>query len=358
MKDTRTFFVFVILLVLLAVSAVLSLSIGSISIPFGKVVAVLAGKGGTASEINIIMQIRLPRLVMAFLLGGALSLSGFLLQTYFQNPIAGPFVLGISSGAKMTVAIAMIFFLQRGIYVGSVGLVLAAFLGAILSTSFILLVSKKISSIDSIFSAVALVFFPFLLTGRTFVFRVDGESQYIVYLRYMGQYLRETVRNFLQGSFTLKMYDFTIGMGDDINAIVRFHPLDFLSVFVPEEKTEALYVLILLLRYYLSGLSFSLYALSFGRGERAGREKRLNPVNVLSGALVYVFGGFMLIRVMNHPIYASAFIFLPLLLLSAERVSDGKGQLLFPLTVALSFISNYYYSTNVIIFLKFLYHRL
>lgn len=51
---------------------------------------------------------RLPRLIAAMLLGGALSISGFLLQTFFANPIAGPFVLGISSGAKLTVSLAMI----------------------------------------------------------------------------------------------------------------------------------------------------------------------------------------------------------------------------------------------------------
>lgn len=57
---------------------------------------------------------RLPRLIAAMLLGGALSISGFLLQTFFANPIAGPFVLGISSGAKLTVSLAMIGLLSRG----------------------------------------------------------------------------------------------------------------------------------------------------------------------------------------------------------------------------------------------------
>ena len=80
---------------------------------------------------------------MAALLGGALSLSGFLLQTFFSNPIAGPFVLGISSGAKMAVALTMIVFLK---YIGtfsSYTLVMAAFIGAVISTGFILLMSKK-----------------------------------------------------------------------------------------------------------------------------------------------------------------------------------------------------------------------
>lgn len=74
---------------------------------------------------------------------GALSLSGFLLQTFFSNPIAGPFVLGISSGAKMMVALAMIFFLERYAFVSSYTLIVAAFIGALISTGFILLLSRK-----------------------------------------------------------------------------------------------------------------------------------------------------------------------------------------------------------------------
>ena len=107
-------------------------------------------RDGEAVEYNIIWKIRLPRILMAALLGGALSLSGFLLQTFFSNPIAGPFVLGISSGAKMAVAMTMIVFLK---YIGtfsSYTLVMAAFIGALISTGFILLMSKKIHHMASL----------------------------------------------------------------------------------------------------------------------------------------------------------------------------------------------------------------
>ena len=80
-----------------------------------KILRILFLKEGAATEYNIIWKIRLPRILMAALLGGALSLSGFLLQTFFSNPIAGPFVLGISSGAKMVVAFTMIVYLK---YIG------------------------------------------------------------------------------------------------------------------------------------------------------------------------------------------------------------------------------------------------
>ena len=70
--------------------------------------AILAGSGKDETFSQIVWKIRLPRILAAILLGGALSVSGFLLQSFFQNPIAGPYVLGISSGAKLVVALTMI----------------------------------------------------------------------------------------------------------------------------------------------------------------------------------------------------------------------------------------------------------
>ncbi|MCR4821492.1 MAG: iron ABC transporter permease [Treponema sp.] len=144
--------IFSFLLFFLLLTFSLSLYFGNLSIPFPDILQIIFGGGQafSAQEVNIIEKIRLPRAIMAFLLGGALSLSGFLLQTYFQNPIAGPFVLGISSGAKMTVAASMIFFLGRGIHLSSFALVLSAFAGALLSTAFILALSKKIHSAGSL----------------------------------------------------------------------------------------------------------------------------------------------------------------------------------------------------------------
>ena len=78
------------------------------------------------------------------MLGGALSISGFLLQTFFGNPIAGPYVLGISSGAKLIVALAMIYLLGRGITISSFGMVAAAFAGSLLAMGFVLLISMKV----------------------------------------------------------------------------------------------------------------------------------------------------------------------------------------------------------------------
>lgn len=92
----------------------------------------------------IIWRLRAPRMLAAAILGGGLSLSGFLLQTFFANPIAGPFVLGISSGAKLAVSLIMIFLLSRGLASTSAALISAAFLGAMLSMGFILLISRRV----------------------------------------------------------------------------------------------------------------------------------------------------------------------------------------------------------------------
>ena len=92
---------------------------------------------------TIIWEIRLPRALAALILGGALALSGYLLQTFFHNPIAGPFVLGISSGSKLLVALVMVGFLEWNITINSGMLVAAAFAGALLSMLFVLLVARK-----------------------------------------------------------------------------------------------------------------------------------------------------------------------------------------------------------------------
>ncbi|MDD3795462.1 MAG: iron ABC transporter permease [Lachnospiraceae bacterium] len=135
---------FLILALLLVILFLWNINSGSISISVPEIFRIIFQQKGEETAMNIIWQIRLPRILSAILLGGALSVSGFLLQTFFHNPIAGPFVLGISSGAKLVVALVMIFLLGRGWTVSSWALILAAFLGSMVSMGFVLLVSKKV----------------------------------------------------------------------------------------------------------------------------------------------------------------------------------------------------------------------
>ena len=143
---TRYTISFVVLLILLAVFFVMNITIGSVNIPLGDVVAAITGK----QQSPIVVDIRLPRAIAVVLLGAALSISGFLLQTFFNNPIAGPFILGISSGAKLVVSLVMVFLMNVGIASSSGVLVIAAFVGAMISMGFVLLVSQKVHRMSAL----------------------------------------------------------------------------------------------------------------------------------------------------------------------------------------------------------------
>ncbi len=124
---------------------ILNICIGSVSISLLEVIRGVLGQETNETVIRILWDIRFPRAAAVLILGGALSLAGYLLQTFFHNPIAGPFVLGISSGAKMTVALTMVFFIGRGSRVTAAMMILAAFTGSMLSMGFVLILSNKIN---------------------------------------------------------------------------------------------------------------------------------------------------------------------------------------------------------------------
>ena len=119
-----------------AILFALNLLLGSVSIPAGDVVSILLGdETAKASWQFIILESRLPQAITATLCGAALAVSGLMLQTAFRNPLAGPSVFGVNSGAGLGVALVMLF-LGGGLSVGSVSItgfaaiLLAAFVGA------------------------------------------------------------------------------------------------------------------------------------------------------------------------------------------------------------------------------------
>lgn len=121
---------------------------GSISVSMQDVIRILMGQEAGTAYQRIVMDIRFPRAIAAFLLGGALALSGYLLQTFFHNPIAGPFVLGISSGSKLAVSLVMVFLLGKSVSVSSAALIAAAFAGALSSMGLVLLMSRQVRSMS------------------------------------------------------------------------------------------------------------------------------------------------------------------------------------------------------------------
>ncbi len=115
-------FYFVLLSILLLVAFFINISLGSVAIPLGEIFSEFFGNGASKdSWAYILMEYRLPKALTAILAGGALAVSGLLMQTLFRNPLAGPFVLGLSSGASLGVALLI---LGAGAFGGIFGTIL------------------------------------------------------------------------------------------------------------------------------------------------------------------------------------------------------------------------------------------
>ncbi len=128
----------VALLMLLAVSIVISLSSGEVKISLSQLPEILANK--TSIEYMVLMKIRIPRLLLAIGVGGALSLSGAILQGIYRNPLVEPYTLGISGGAALGVAVAIVFGLNT---LSSLSLPLFGFVGALLTLFIVYFLSIK-----------------------------------------------------------------------------------------------------------------------------------------------------------------------------------------------------------------------
>ncbi len=159
MKKTqlnKTTKLFLILTILLLLTLVLNISLGSISIPIKDVFKSLTGENASKETWEyIIINYRLPKAITAILVGIGLSISGLLMQTLFRNPLAGPYVLGLSSGSSLGVAFVILganmlpSFLSV-ILLSSYGIILASCLGSFSVLLLVLLVSKKLRDTNSI----------------------------------------------------------------------------------------------------------------------------------------------------------------------------------------------------------------
>lgn len=148
---SRSTTLFIALSLLLVILFVLDLLIGSVHIPLRDILGALFGGNVDAATRLIVLDIRLIKAVVAVLAGVALSVSGLQMQTLFRNPLAGPYVLGISSGASLGVAIFILGMPLLGVAtnstISSIGTAGAAWLGAALILAFIASVSTRIKDI-------------------------------------------------------------------------------------------------------------------------------------------------------------------------------------------------------------------
>ena len=155
MQNKTKIILFAGLIILIALFLVVDLVLGSVSIPSEKIMAILMGEDVKASWDYIILNFRLPKAITAILVGAGLSVSGLMMQTLFRNPLAGPHVLGISSGASLGVALmVMASVLLPGVFgavysfLGSWALVVSAIAGA--SIIFVIVGMASIRISDSV----------------------------------------------------------------------------------------------------------------------------------------------------------------------------------------------------------------
>ena len=151
MKYSNTFLMFVIF-VSIVVLLFLNLVLGSVSIPFHSVWNIICGNGDEpVTWQNIIWKSRFPQALTALVAGAGLAISGLRMQTVFRNPLAGPSVLGISSGASMGVAFVVLLSgslggvaLSKLGFMGEIALSIAAIVGSLSVMALIVYVSQKV----------------------------------------------------------------------------------------------------------------------------------------------------------------------------------------------------------------------
>lgn len=151
MQTARTFRLhFIVLFIALAVAFLINLSVGSVAIPLKEIISVFTGNDASKETWNyILIDYRLPKAITAMIAGAGLAISGLLMQTLFRNPLAGPFVLGLSSGASLGVAFLILGASAFGGILGSLllsqwSLVIAAGLGSFLVLLAVLAVTFRI----------------------------------------------------------------------------------------------------------------------------------------------------------------------------------------------------------------------
>lgn len=185
------------------------------------------------------------------------------------------------------------------------------------------------------FLAVALLLLLiFAKENASFTKMADGVAQHYAVL----MWIRNTLRQFLHGNFALPMVDFSVGQGFDVIGTLNYYgvgdPVNLLTVFFADNHLDQMYMFLILFRMYLSGLTFSYYCSTAGIQRKA---------SVLCGSWLYVFCSFALIGGMKHPLFLNGMLYLPLLLAGTEKVLQKKSIRFLSVSVALAFMSNYYF---------------
>jgi len=201
------FFIITILIIIILVLSIIDLLNGSVKISFNDAINLLINKLDNNSLNTIFFDIRIPRIITAILSGIALSISGLLMQTLFRNPLAGPYVLGISSGAGLGVALSVMGFSAFGLnfieVAGSGGSILAACLGSGFFMFLIFVISLKIKDVMTLLVAGMLLGSAASAIINLFQFVSSEQSLKLFVIWTMGSLTNTTWQQLALMSFTI-----------------------------------------------------------------------------------------------------------------------------------------------------------
>ncbi|MEH2198928.1 iron ABC transporter permease [Nostoc sp.] len=257
--------IFSSLLIGLIFAFLLDLALGSVDIPINEVVKILLGQEiEKATWANIVLKFRLPKALTATLAGAALGVSGLQMQTLFKNPLAGPFVLGISSGASLGVALVVLtasattptLLTDLG-YLGDFGLVIAASLGAASVLGIMLVVSRRVQDTMTL-----------LILGLLFGYATSAIVS--ILLQFSS---KERIQSYI-------MWTFGSFAGVTWRQLVVLTPVILLSLFLAVLQSKSLNALLL-------GES---YARSLGLTVQKTRFSIITSASILAGAITAFCG--------------------------------------------------------------------
>ena len=188
----------------------------------------------------------------------------------------------------------------------------------------------------------AAIYYPFYHYGKVLIWNGearDGLVQHYNALLYYSGMLKDTLHSLIrEHRFMIREYSFSLGMGSDTIKTLHYYaigdPLNLLSAFVPERLIYLFYCMLIILRLYLSGISFSVFAIN--RGNK-------NTSALLAGSMVYVFCGFALFTAVRHPYFINPMIYLPLILTGVHRFLEKGKPALYIFFVAIAAMSNFYF---------------
>lgn len=196
MKKIRTPIIFLVLVLLFIVSIGINIRKGSVELNLKDLMdTIFNNRELSTMESNILFKIRIPRILSAVLFGGALSIAGFLLQTFFKNPIVGPFVLGISSGAKLFVGFFILTSAKLPFFdLGPFRLFLVSFAGSMLAMLLVLFFAKSADSI-TVLIVIGIMIGYIASAGTSFMITFASENDIV------------SLHNWSQGSFSAVTWD-------------------------------------------------------------------------------------------------------------------------------------------------------